>query len=44
LVDELYEEVQFFNVENLLHKLDAERVSNAKKMDYFKLLEIINTA
>lgn len=44
LVDELYEEVQFFNIENLLHKLDAERSSGAKKIDYFKLLELINTA
>ncbi len=42
LVDELYEEVQFFNIENLLHKLDQERSSGAKKIDYPKFLEIIN--
>jgi len=41
-VDELYEEVQFFNIENLLHKLDQERSSGAKKIDYPKFLEILN--
>lgn len=44
LVDELYEEVQFFNIENLLHKLDSERASGAKKIDQFKFLEIVNAA
>ena len=42
LVDELYEEVQFFNIENLLHKLDQERALGAKKIDYAKFLELIN--
>jgi uncharacterized protein YjbI with pentapeptide repeats len=44
LVDELYEEVQFFNIEGLLHKLDAERSIGAKKIDYTKFLQILNTA
>lgn len=31
LVDELYEEVKFFNIENLLHKLESEKSTESKK-------------
>jgi hypothetical protein len=49
LVDELYEEVQFFNIENLLHRLENERLNGAKKngyeyISYTKLLELVNLA
>ena len=36
--------MQFFQIENLQHKLDQERASNAKKINYPKLLELINNA
>ena len=42
LVDELYEEVQFFNVENLLRRLDQERQNGSKKLEYTKIIELIN--
>eukprot|EP00347_Sterkiella_histriomuscorum_P015352 403357343 len=42
LLDELYKEVQFFNLENLLHRLDQERQGGGKKISYTKVLELIN--
>ena len=42
LVDELYEEVRFFHIENLLRRLDQERNLCVQKITYPKLLELVN--
>lgn len=44
LVDELYEEVKFYQVEELLMRLEEERNQNlaCSQVDYIKLLELLN--
>ena len=43
VIDELYEEVQFYHIENLLQKLEQIRMVNQNKIDYVKLLDLINS-
>lgn len=44
IVDELYEEVKYYQIQQLLEKLDKERNKNTKltSISYTKLLELIN--
>lgn len=44
LVDELYEEVKYYQIQDLLDKLEKERNPNSActPIDYIKLLELIN--
>ena len=42
VLDELYEEVQFYHIETLLHKLEQIKQVGQNKIDYTTLLDIIN--
>ena len=44
LVDELYEEVKFFQIQELLMRLEEERNQKfaCNQIDYIKLLELLN--
>jgi uncharacterized protein YjbI with pentapeptide repeats len=42
LTDELYEEVCFYGIEDLMNKLETIKVNNCQRLSQTKLLELIN--
>ena len=42
VIDELYEEVTFYNIHNLQEKLDSIKATGYNKIEYTRLLHIIN--
>lgn len=42
LTDELYEEVCFYGIEDLMNKLETIKVNNCQRLSQSKLLELIN--
>lgn len=41
-MDELFEEVSFYGIEELLNKLEAVRVNSCSKITHEKLLQLVN--